>query len=62
VFTEDYGAALHTRRKLNRISLCHIVAAPLVVGGVNASEMEFPHMVKDLSRYVILIMIILSLI
>jgi len=46
VYKEDYGAALLTRRTMTKTSQCHIEAVPLVVGGDQASEMEFPHMVR----------------
>lgn len=33
-----------TRRTLQNISQCHIEAVPLIVGGMKAKLMEFPHM------------------
>lgn len=45
VYADEQNPTLHVSADKQMVSKCGIVAVPLIIGGVKASENEFPHMV-----------------
>lgn len=41
---DEYSPVLHANTKIDSVSKCGLVEVPLIIGGVNAHPIEFPHM------------------
>lgn len=50
VYADEQNPTLHVNSQTHSISKCGVVAVPLIIGGVKASENEFPHMVRSIKN------------